>query len=186
MKRILNAGSGRRKHPGAVNLDRRDNIGADVVHDLNVVPYPFEDDYFDEVILSHVIEHLYDCFTCFAEIHRICKPGALVHVTVPHYTDWTYWRHPDHRLHFSSYSFDFLERRDDHHFDTASAYKIVRLHVRMQRLWRYLGIEYSINLSIRHRPMRFIRKYWEAYLSFLMRASTVNATLQVIKPGAPS
>ncbi len=181
MKKVLNAGSGRRKIQGAVNLDIRDYIGADVVHDLNITPYPFADSYFDEVILSHIIEHLYDCFKCFNEIHRICKAGALVHIVVPHYTDWTYWRNPDHRLHFNSYSFDQLEQTQDHHFDTLYPYKIIRLKVHLQKLWRIFGLQALINFSIRHKSFRFIRKFWEGHLSFLIRAATVSVTLQVVK-----
>ncbi|OGC78638.1 MAG: hypothetical protein A2Z27_00035 [candidate division Zixibacteria bacterium RBG_16_50_21] len=181
VKRILNAGSGRRKIEGAVNLDLRDYIGADVVHDLNQVPYPFPENYFDEVILSHIVEHLYDCLKCFREIHRICKSGALVHVVVPHYTDWSYWANPDHRLHFSSYSFDQLAQTQNHHSDTQYPYRIARLEVHLQRIWRVLGLQALVNLSIRVRPLRSIRKFWEGHLSFLIRAATVNVTLRVLK-----
>ena len=50
----LNIGCGRRPVSGAVNLDVSEGLGADVVHDLNCLPWPFADDTFDEV---HAYEH---------------------------------------------------------------------------------------------------------------------------------
>lgn len=37
---VPNLGSGRRKMAGAVNLDISGQVGADVVHDLTVMPWP--------------------------------------------------------------------------------------------------------------------------------------------------
>jgi hypothetical protein len=45
----LNIGSGRRPVDGALNLDDNDQVGADLLHDLNCLPCPFGDDTFDEI-----------------------------------------------------------------------------------------------------------------------------------------
>jgi len=45
--KILDVGCGTNKHPGAIGLDYNPRTGADVIHDLNEVPYPFPDDEFD-------------------------------------------------------------------------------------------------------------------------------------------
>ena len=45
----LNLGCGRDIREGYVNLDKAGLDGVDVVHDLNVFPYPFEDNEFDEI-----------------------------------------------------------------------------------------------------------------------------------------
>jgi len=54
----LDVGCGQRKLPGAIGLDRVALPGVDVVHDLNVLPYPFPDNEFNEIYARHVIEHV--------------------------------------------------------------------------------------------------------------------------------
>lgn len=51
--------------------------------DLNVESIPFENDTFDLVVMSHVIEHLSNPINVFRECVRICKPGGLVYIVAP-------------------------------------------------------------------------------------------------------
>ena len=51
--------------------------------DLNRAPLPFEDDQFDCVVASHVIEHLNHPVEFFGECIRVCKPGGFVHLEAP-------------------------------------------------------------------------------------------------------
>ena len=44
----LNIGCGRVHRQGAVNLDISPDVGADVVHDLNCLPWPFEAGQFEQ------------------------------------------------------------------------------------------------------------------------------------------
>ena len=83
---VLNLGSGRKKIAGAVNVDISDQVGADVVHDLTRLPWPLPSDTFREVHAQDVIEHLSDTVRVMEEIYRICRNGALVHITVPHFS----------------------------------------------------------------------------------------------------
>jgi len=55
---VLDLGCGQRKHPGSVGLDISPDTDADVVHDLDEFPYPFDDDSFDQVLMQDVIEHV--------------------------------------------------------------------------------------------------------------------------------
>src|SRR5215210_7887087 len=74
--RRLNLGSGRRRDPTAINLDITPDTGPDVVHDLDVLPWPFPDRHFDHVDAIDVIEHLRDPLAVVVEIHRITRPGG--------------------------------------------------------------------------------------------------------------
>ena len=51
--------------------------------DLNHQPIPFDDDQFDLVVASHVIEHLGKPLEFFAECARVCKPGGLIYFEAP-------------------------------------------------------------------------------------------------------
>lgn len=82
----LNIGSGERPMEGYVNVDWQDASSVDVVHDLNQLPYPFEDNSIDEIYISHVLEHLDRPFFVMKEFHRILKNGGVLHIKVPHFS----------------------------------------------------------------------------------------------------
>ncbi len=86
-KRILDMGCGRNKRPGAIGMDRVMLPEVDLVHDLNWIPYPSQDNIFDEVYATHVIKHMDSILAVMEEIHRICRPHARVTLITPHYTD---------------------------------------------------------------------------------------------------
>ena len=102
----LNLGSGARPLAGAVNLDISSSVGADVVHDLNQMPWPFENDTFDEVHAYDVIEHLHDVVRALDEIHRIARHRAIVHIAVPHFSSANTFTDLTHRHAFGWHSLD--------------------------------------------------------------------------------
>lgn len=91
----INLGCGSQKKEGFVNVDWNRNNNPEVVHDLNVIPYPFEDSSCDYMFMSHVLEHLDKPFDVMAELHRILKPGATVLIKVPHFSRG--FTHAEHR-----------------------------------------------------------------------------------------
>src|SRR5580692_10566989 len=107
--KMLDIGCGRNKLPGAVGLDVVPLDTVDVVHDLNVFPYPFADNTFDTIRAIHVIEHMKSVVKTMEELHRIAKPNAMVTIVTPHYTDSSSWQDPTHLWHLNSGSFSFFE-----------------------------------------------------------------------------
>ena len=65
MKSVLDLGCGNRKKPGAIGVDINPNAQADIIHDLNKFPYPFEDSTFDEIYADNTIEHLEKYYMCY-------------------------------------------------------------------------------------------------------------------------
>lgn len=51
--------------------------------DLNITRIPFEDDSFDLVVASHIIEHIAKPVDFFGDCIRVCKPGGLVYIEAP-------------------------------------------------------------------------------------------------------
>ena len=84
----LNLGCGNKIYDGYVNVDKFDLYNVDIKHDLEKFPYPFEDNSIEEIVLSHVLEHIGqdpDVFiNILKEIYRICKNHALINIAVPH------------------------------------------------------------------------------------------------------
>jgi len=100
-----------------VTLDVDADTGADIVHDLDVLPYPFADDEFDEIHAYEVLEH---CgtqgdakffFGQFYEFWRALKPGGYMMISVPMWNDAIAFAVPDHRRVLPEAAFGFLDAR---------------------------------------------------------------------------
>jgi methionine biosynthesis protein MetW len=77
----------------------------------------FEDEFFDVIILSHVLEHLPDPKATLKEINRILKPNGLLIISIPNVNSfeakhfkkyWTAWELPRHFYHFSNKTVETL------------------------------------------------------------------------------
>ena len=100
-KKILDLGCGNKKRDGAIGVDFNDRTAADIIHNLNQFPYPFEDESIDEVFIDNTLEHLDDVIKVMEEIYRICKPGAKVKVIVPYFRSLWACIDPTHKTFFT-------------------------------------------------------------------------------------
>lgn len=183
-RRVLDIGCGTNKVAGAVGMDVNPRTAADVIHDLDDLPYPFADDQFDEVIGRHVIEHVQNPMAVMCELHRLTRAGGLVKLLAPHWTNPDFATDLTHRNHLNSYSFrNFTEARAVFDFYTEVRFKQKVVRVTLLNLWKLTGLEYLINLDNRHPRWRFIRKFWEQYLNAVMRGKEIYFEMEVVKPG---
>jgi ubiquinone/menaquinone biosynthesis C-methylase UbiE len=181
-RKILDVGCGWNKTAGAIGLDANPKAHADVVHDLGATPYPFPDNEFDEIVCRHVVEHVPDVMALITELYRIAKPGARIRIVTPHYTNPDWATDPTHRNHFNSYSFNcFVADRQLFPFYTEVRLKPIRTYVSLANLWRVLGWEFVVNLDQRWPAFRFTRKFWEFYLSSLVRGKELRLEFEVVK-----
>lgn len=106
----LNLGCGKDYRKGWINVDINnkdiygDNIKVDLFWDLNVYPYPFKDNSFDEINADAIIEHLQDKVKPWDELRRIAKPGCKIYVWVPHYSGYTGYGDPTHYHRYSYFT----------------------------------------------------------------------------------
>lgn len=185
MTKILDVGCGANKYEGAIGLDNNPRTAADVIHDLGTVPYPFADDEFDLIVSRHVVEHVPDVMAFVGELYRITKPGGRIRLVTPHYTNPDWATDPTHRNHFNSYTFNtFMPERAVFDFYTEIQLKPIRTYVSLLNLWRSLGIEFAVNLDQRLPKFRFLRKFWEHYLSGVVRGKELHFEFEVVKPAA--
>lgn len=104
----LNLGCAYKILPGHVNLDRHKHQGVDVVHDLNKFPYPFNNNEFDEILASHILEHVDDMPRTMKELHRILKSGGKLVIKGPHFSGEGSWVDPTHKRCFTYGTFTFF------------------------------------------------------------------------------
>lgn len=84
----LDLGCGSRKREGFTGVDSSPDCGADIVHDLNLMPWPFDDASVDEVHCSHFLEHLDgpERIRFMVELYRVMKPGARALIITPYWS----------------------------------------------------------------------------------------------------
>ena len=88
----LNLGCGKNPRLGYINVDISDQVNADIVADLNVLPWPWDDNSIDEIFTQDCFEHLSpigrvngqaNIIAVMGEVFRILKPGGKVEIIVP-------------------------------------------------------------------------------------------------------
>lgn len=125
---VLDVACGVKKVPGAIGIDIAKLPTVDVVHDLRVLPWPFESDYFDKIHCYHYLEHCDDVIKTMEELHRILKPGATLIIRVPHFSSNMAWMDPTHKRTFTVHSFDYYGEHEQ------SYYSRVRFKVLKRRM----------------------------------------------------
>lgn len=102
-------GCGNKKREGAIGIDFNERTKADVIHNLNLFPYPFEDGKFDEIYIDNCLEHLSEPIKVMEEVYRISKPDALVKVIVPYFRSQWAFIDPTHLHYFTVDSFAYYD-----------------------------------------------------------------------------
>jgi ubiquinone/menaquinone biosynthesis C-methylase UbiE len=115
----LNIGAGNDILPGYVNLDIAKLPGVDIVHDVNKLPLPFQDNTVDEAYAKDIIEHIQEYHLLLKDLHRIMKPGATLKIMSPHFTSCNGPSDPSHCHVFAVRTFSFF-CRENPNFDWES------------------------------------------------------------------
>lgn len=115
MKTILDLGCGNKKKKDAIGIDINPKTNADIIHDLNITPYPLEESTFDEIFADNVIEHLEDIVNVMEEIHRISKPDGIIVIKVPYFRSRYAYIDPTHKHYFTVDSFSYFDPNHIHH-----------------------------------------------------------------------
>ncbi len=105
---MLAAGKTRRE--GYVHHDRVALDGIEVIHDLNVFPWPWADDSWDYIEFSDCIEHMKgDLVQVMDELHRILRPHGYVYIHTAQVGSWQLFTDPPHVRGFTLESFDSFD-----------------------------------------------------------------------------
>jgi len=66
-----------------IGIDISKESRADIILDLNTQKIPFTDEFFDLVIASEIIEHIYNQDFFFKEMIRVVKKGGYIYISAP-------------------------------------------------------------------------------------------------------
>lgn len=105
--RRLNVGCGGQAQPGWVNVDAVQQPGVDVVHDLDVFPWPFDDASFDQIRAIDIYEHVDKPIGFLGEVHRILTAEGTVHIHTTYFKNPAAFTDPTHKRFLTEASFDY-------------------------------------------------------------------------------
>lgn len=94
----LDVGCGDAKQNGCIGMDRRKREGVDVVHDAETLPWPFADETFNRIVMSHIMEHLNPKYhvDIVDEMWRVLKPNGILMMAMPYPGSHGFWQDPTH------------------------------------------------------------------------------------------
>ena len=172
-EKVLDLGCGRRhlKGENVTTIDRDRRCDPDSVWDLSEFPYPFEDNTFDFIHFSQVLEHLSDTVKVIGEILRIGKIGCHVFISVPHYSSSVAYRDPTHLKFFSVKSIDYF-CSNYFHYEHNNCFEIVSSKVTFSKMWKFTGIASLFNL---------FQRAWEDKLTGIFNAKYIEWNLKIVE-----
>jgi SAM-dependent methyltransferase len=131
------------------------------------LPLPFATSSVDEIVLSHIIEHLEpdEINALFSETFRVLRPNGFMTISVPHAMTVAFNSDPTHKTRFTFETFYYFTR--EHPF---SYYK------QLDSIWQIDRIWASVNLANNlHVPAGGIQLWLEGrcskVMSYLVRHS---------------
>jgi len=151
-EKVLDLGCGTQKVPRSIGVDFSAHCAADVVHNLDSTPYPFQESSIDAIYLNHCIEHLDDPKRTLEECLRIARTGAYIYITVPHVTNLASFGDVTHRRYFSYRAIPGLAKYVTHGTKTL-------MMVNMRVTARISPFTPVINLAPR---------FWEDFLCYIL------------------
>lgn len=96
----LNLGCGFNHIQGFLNVDSEPLTRPDQVVNLEILPWPWTDSKFQQVVALHVFEHLGESTAAWLgimqELWRVCEPNAIIRIAVPHPRHDNFLHDPTH------------------------------------------------------------------------------------------
>jgi predicted SAM-dependent methyltransferase len=173
-KIVLDLGCGKKKRAGSIGVDWSDRHDADVVHDLNIFPYRFDEQTIDKIYIDNTLEHLESPLSVMEELYRIVKPGGVVKVIVPYFRSVSAFIDPTHKHFFTVESFSYYD--PDHVICKRYDYTLSRFKAEKIVFHEYLNsglIKRLIVIIANKWPLKY-----ESYLSNLIPLDEISYYLR--------
>ena len=170
----LNFGSGERRVGDSFNIDINESSKPDLVWDLNKTPYPFNKNRFEKVYCYDILEHLDDLLKVMGELHRACKPKAIIIIESPHFSYVNAYTDPTHKHFFSLGSFDYFTESNQWKYYTKNKF---RFKSKVKKIVFPKGVfKKCLEAFFNSHP-----KFYESKMAWLIPAEKIKIVLEVVK-----
>ena len=160
----LDLGCGAHKQPGFIGLDIRDLPGVDIVHAINVHPWPMKDEVCNRIMCSHVAEHIppvavngsgtwFPFVSFMDEAWRISRPGCEFMIAVPYSTSPGFAQDPTHINMINETTFAY--------FDPLNHTQLWTIYTPKPWYYRYVAFDPIGNLEVILMRHSEDEKLWE-------------------------
>lgn len=107
----LDIGCGNKKLQGYVGMDHQTREGVDIVHDIEVFPWPLESGAYEKANASHVMEHIkpWLLVSVMNEAWRVLEAGGEITIRTPYGAAFDF--DPTHTIRFQESSFAYFDHR---------------------------------------------------------------------------
>ena len=109
-KQKLNVACGLDYRENCVNLESNKSVKADIYHDIEKLPLPFNENSFEVIYCNHILEHLNPKIVpkLFNEFYRILKNKGRIIIEVPYAFSHYAWADPTHFRAYTYESFNYF------------------------------------------------------------------------------
>lgn len=184
----IDFGSGPNPKESCYALDQFQFDGIDIVADLNEPLDLLPDNSAEYVFTSHALEHVERLLPLIAELHRITRPGGMIEIVVPHFSNPYFYSDPTHVRFFGLYTMNYFVSKElqpmARHVPTF--YSDVRFEIESIKLSFYRSnlfdrifvpfLRYFVNRS----PAA--QEFYERRLSWIFPAAEIRYKLRPRKP----
>ena len=149
---ILNIGCGQEYIEGAINIDIDPQSKADMPLDMSYLPWIWQEEFVDKIIMHHFLEHTKNPHEILSECHRVLKKDGVLEITVPHSSSiigigcFTHYR-----------TFSFNSLKD--YFGKTKLFKTIHQRIVWQPHHLLNPIQFLIDLS-----PRLFERFWCYYV----------------------
>lgn len=166
----LNLGCRKDIKQGYINLDIVNLKGVDVKHDLTKFPYPFSDNYFDEILSLGTLELINaDFIKIMEELYRICKPDAIIKIRSPVFPNMCSAQDPLTKKFMTYNTFEYFN--DEWHYSKARFKTLEKKYI------------YSLNPKLKWLSFipNIFPKFYTRFLFNVFPSNCIYYELKVIK-----
>ena len=175
---LLKVLCGNSKLKGAIGVDMRKFPVADIIHNLDSIPWPFKDGSVDIFFAHSIVGHITSVADFLNEVWRIGKNGSRVVISVPYFRTIDAFSDPTLKHFFTSYSMDYFLDIDSH----LSSYQYTK------HKFKKIGFWYGWPQPSRDPLTRLFKaficrfpRFYDQYLSLLIPVKILVWELEVRK-----
>ncbi len=167
----LHLGCGNNHKKGYINCDISKEVNPDQIVDLEK-RLPFKNNFVEEIIINHTLEHINNFIQLMEEFYRICKSGAKIKIRVPYFAYPGAFQDPTHVRFFTLKTFNYFKKENNLNY-----YSKARFGIKEKKL-RFFVTRPS---KIIDKLINGISPFYERFLSRIFPAEELELILEIKK-----